>query len=53
MKLTVDKDAKEMIDVLCDMALKVGGLNNLDNVNKLRANMTIEKEKPDVPDGEA
>jgi len=44
MKIKVDEEAKKMIEALCDIALKVGGTQNLKGVNDIIA--AIEDYEP-------
>lgn len=39
MKIIADKEGQEAIQALCDLALKVGGLNNLDAINKILSHL--------------
>jgi len=47
MKFKVDKEAKEVLDQLLDLALKQGGMHNLQVVNMVIVNTTIEEEAKD------
>lgn len=50
MKILCDKEGKQAITQLCDVALKVGGLKNMDAINQiLGAIKSIEEEKKGKP----
>lgn len=49
MKIIVDKDGKDIITQLCDIALKVGGLQNMPAVNVILASMESITEPVEAP----
>lgn len=54
MIIKVDKEGLEAIKGLADIALKMGGLNNLQPVNKILASVVEEPENvaEDVPESD-
>lgn len=44
MRIVVDKEGQEAINQLCDLALKVNGLANLEGVNVILSAVVLEKE---------
>ena len=46
MKIITDEDGLNAIKGLVDLALKTGGIQNLDNINKVLDSCEIIKEKP-------
>ena len=46
MYIVADKEAKEAIRLLCDIALKVGGVENLEGVKAILDSVQLE-EDPD------
>ena len=45
MIIKADKEAGKILMDLCDVALKVGGMKNLNTINKIVDNINIEEEK--------
>ncbi|MCP3685821.1 MAG: hypothetical protein GY861_24495 [bacterium] len=50
MKIVADQEGIEAVTKLCDVALKVGGLANMEAVNAVLSNTTKLKESEKVDD---
>ncbi len=46
MKIMADKEGKQRIEQLCDVALKAGGLQNRLGINRVMDCIELIKEKP-------
>ncbi len=46
MKIKTDQEGMTAIKTMCDICLKVGGLRNLKEINKIIENTELLKEKP-------
>jgi len=46
MQITVDTEAKVLIEQFCDIALKMGGLPNLEAVNVVLSELKVIDTKP-------
>lgn len=49
MQIKVDKEGLKAIHALCDVALKVGGLQNLKFVNDVLFRTSVEEPKQEEP----
>jgi len=49
MKIVVDQEGKQVLQQLCDIALRAGGLQNLQPINALLNLMQVENPAPAVP----
>lgn len=49
MKIQADEEGKKLIQILCDAALKYGGLQNINAVNTVLSSLN-KKEEPKNPD---
>jgi len=49
MKIVVDQEGKQVLQQLCDIALRAGGLQNLQPINALLNLMQVENPAPVVP----
>ena len=47
MRILVDSDGREAVRQLCDVALRVNGLANLDGVNTILGSVTMIEEEGD------
>lgn len=50
MKIKVDKRGQEAIQQLCDIALKSGGIQNLNGINTILVSMELLSEKDEKTD---
>ena len=52
MKIVVDKEGRKAIEEMCDMALKVSGIRNLNRDGQILAGVQMEEEPPQSETGE-
>lgn len=52
MKIVVDEEGRKAIEEMCDMALKVSGIRNLNRVGQILAGVRMEEEPPQSDAGE-